>query len=63
MLKIEVERTETSQRWDYVSTFKPGPELSLELGQISNIERLLPDSVEFQFIAKRFIETFSGVAS
>lgn len=60
MQKLLVKKTETVKRWDYVKTFKPPMNLSIENGQIFQIVDLKPGSDEFNYVSKKFISTFGA---
>lgn len=51
MEKLSVVKKETIKRWDFLNTFKPPQKLSIESGQIFSIEKLLPTSADYQFVA------------
>ena len=60
--KVTLKVKEKCTRWDFLSTFKPPQDLSIESGQIFKIERLLESSPDYDHVSKQFLTTFNGVA-
>lgn len=51
---------QTTKRWDAVTSFRPPPELSIESGRICKVEKLDPNSAEYQLLAEQFLSTSNG---
>jgi hypothetical protein len=60
MKKLGVKRSEEVRRWDFLKTFKPPENLSIESGQIWSTEVLNPGSIEYDYVARCFTSTFYG---
>lgn len=58
--KVLVQREEKTERWDYLTTFKPPAHLSIESGKIYMKEQVHPGSAEYDFVANMFTSTFNG---
>ena len=44
--------------WDYTHTFKPSASLSVENGNISSVQSLVPGLFEYEFVEKMFKDAF-----
>ena len=51
----------TTTKWDFLSTFKPPENLSIESGNIFHIEKLNESSPDFEHVSKMFLNTFNGI--
>lgn len=58
--QIELKLREKITRWDFLSTFKPPENLSIESGQIYRTERLAENSPDYEHVSKAFLSTFGG---
>ena len=52
---------ETTTKWDFLSTFKPPEELSIESGKIYHSERINEGSPDYDYVSKLFLSTFGGI--
>jgi hypothetical protein len=59
--KTYIKSKEKRTKWDFLSTFVPPEELSIENGNIWKIERLLESSPDYEHVAKMFLDTFNGI--
>ena len=60
MKRIALKRKESVVRWDFLSSFKPPPHLSLESGNIFEAKQIYPGSADYDFVAQHFTSTFRG---
>jgi Poly(ADP-ribose) polymerase catalytic domain len=60
MHKIPLTREVQVKRWDFLRTLKPPEHLSIESGKFHMLEQLHPGSVEYDFVASKFISTYNG---
>ena len=58
--KLDLQMSETVTRWDYISSFKPPPRLSIESGVIYCKEEIFAGDVEYDHVSSKFLSTFSG---
>mmetsp|Transcript_19316 Transcript_19316/g.18461 ORF Transcript_19316/g.18461 Transcript_19316/m.18461 type:complete len:84 (-) Transcript_19316:571-822(-) len=58
--KLQLKKKETIKRWDYLQSFKPPRELSVESGTICKVQRLATSSQEYIFVSRLFSTTFNG---
>jgi hypothetical protein len=54
---------QTITRWDFLSTFTPPADLSIESGNIYRTEKLSENSPDYEFVSKAFLSTFNGRAA
>lgn len=54
MSKIQVRNEEVVMKWDFIGTFKPPAELSIENGKIFKVEKIFPGCPDYEFVVKKF---------
>lgn len=59
--EVRLKMKETKTHWDYLSTFLPPEELSIEHGKIWQIEKLNEGSPDYDHVSKLFISTINGI--
>ena len=58
---IKFKLKEAKTRWDFLSTFKPPEDLSIETGNIWKIETLSEGNPDYDHVSKLFLTTFNGI--
>ena len=58
--QIELKLREKITRWDFLSTFKPPEDLSIESGNIYRTEKLAENSPDYEHVSKAFLSTFGA---
>ncbi len=58
--EIRLKNKEKTTRWDFLSTFKPPENLSIETGRIFQVEKLSENSPDFEYCSRLFLTTFGG---
>ena len=58
--KIQMKYKDKLTRWDFLSTFVPPEDISIENGIIYKLEKLAENCPDYEFIAKQFIDTLGG---
>ena len=51
---------EKTTRWDFLSTFKPPEDLSIENGNICRVEKLSENSPDYEYCSQLFLSTYGG---
>jgi hypothetical protein len=59
--EVRLKMKETKTHWDYLSTFLPPEELSIEHGKIWQIEKLNEGSPDYDHVSKLFMSTINGI--
>ena len=59
--EVRLKMKETKTHWDYLSTFLPPEELSIEQGKIWQIEKLNEGSPDYDHVSKLFMSTINGI--
>lgn len=59
--KVNLKYKDKLTRWDFLSTFVPPEDISIESSVIYKLERLAENCPDYEFIAKQFIDTLNGM--
>jgi hypothetical protein len=58
MGKLRVIKKEQITKWDFVRTFKPPKHLSIESGNICDLEKISKGTPDYDHVSKMFLNTF-----
>ena len=61
MQRLALTKKETIKRWDYISTFKPPANLSIENGRIFKVDKLNEGAHEYSYVTDLFLSTWGGI--